>query len=201
MEAELLVAATGDVEAEDAAPPVLGGRGVVAGEQRDDCEALHGLAQVVPDHGGQPGRLPGEGHGDALDLLEVRQLDLVELHEVHREPDGTREGHRGEVVGGVHLLQVTLGDQVAHRRPPVARDQHAVAVGERQHGRAVRGALDADAVREDPAGAQQFGAVGRQELREGRGARSEELLPQPALVIARHHPASPLVRDRQPTPT
>ena len=131
-------------------------------------------------------RVAFPGHGDALDLLEVRQLDLIQLHHVHREPDGAREGHRAVVVGRVHLLQVTLGDEVAHGGPPVARDEHAVPVGEGQHGRAVRGALGVDTVGKDPPGAQQLGAVGRQELREGRGARCEELLPQPALVLARH---------------
>lgn len=120
MEGRLLVQAARHVEAEDAAPGARGGRRVVAREERDDGEALHGLAEVLPDHRGQSACLRAEGHRDALDLLEVRELDLVQLHHVHGESDGACEGDGGVVVRRVDLLQVALRDEVAHRGPAVA---------------------------------------------------------------------------------
>ncbi|CAM5696005.1 hypothetical protein SGRIM128S_00328 [Streptomyces griseomycini] len=194
-EAGLLVAASGGVEGEDAAPTPLGGGAVVAGEERHDGEALHGQAEVLADHHGQPGRLGGEGHGDALDLLEVREFDLVELDHVQGEAHGPGDRDRGVVVRGQHLLQVALGDQVARRGPAVAGDEDAVAVGEGEDRGAVRDPGDGG-VPGQGARAQQPGAVGRQELGERRGPRREELLPQPPFVIARRHavPPSPPVR-------
>ncbi len=63
-----------------------------------------------------------------------------------------------------------------HRRPPTSQPRHQPL---RTAHLGARG--------------RQVGSVGRQELGEGRGPRSEELLPQPPFVIARRHAVRPLV--------
>ncbi len=203
MEVPLLVQPAGRVEAEDPAASAAGRGEVVADEQRDDDEALHGLGEVLPDHGREAGRLGREGHRDALDLLEVVQLDLVEPHHVEGEADGAGEGDGRVVVGGVHLLQVALGDEVAHRGPAVPGYQHAVAVGEREHGGAVRepvrGHLDAG--RERGRGGQQRRPVRGQELGEGRRPRREEGLARQARAVVPRHDSPSCVTRQYPSPT
>ena len=44
----------------------------------------------------------------------------------------------GMLVGGEHLLDAALGDEVAHRRAPVAGHHHAVGLGHGHDGGAVR---------------------------------------------------------------
>ena len=129
--AVLLVRAARHVVAEDPADP---GLLVVPGEQRDDGEALHGRAEVVPDHLGEPVGLALERERAALHLLVVLELDLEEPDELkpHRVHAGDR--HRGELVAPEHLVHVPLGDHVPGGRPAVAR-HHDAALADRGHDR------------------------------------------------------------------
>ena len=68
---------------------------VEAGEQRDDREALHGLAEVAADHRGEPVRLAVEGERGALDLLVVLEFDLVQPHDLDREAGGSGDADEG----------------------------------------------------------------------------------------------------------
>ena len=101
LEVELLVAAAGDVVAEDAA--AVGG-GVEAGEERHDHEALHRHRQVGAHHLPELVRLALEAERLALHLLVVLELDLEELHHLDRRPGRAGDGDAGEVVGRQDLL-------------------------------------------------------------------------------------------------
>ena len=142
----LRVAAAGDVEAVDAArrSAGVGGVEVEAGEQRDDREPLHGRAEVAADHRGQPVGLAVQGELGALDLLVVLELDLVQPDDLDRDAGRAGDADQAVVVGGEHLLDVALGDQVAHGGAPVAGHHDAAvedrgddrgAVGQRRCGR------------------------------------------------------------------
>ena len=87
----LAVAAAGDVVAVDAPLAVVD---VVAGEQRDDGEALHGQAEVVAQHGGEPVGLALHGQQRALDLLVVLELDLEELDQLDRQARAAGDARR-----------------------------------------------------------------------------------------------------------
>ena len=134
-EAHLLGTAARHVVGED---PALLAVHVVTGEDRDHGEALQRHAEVAADHGGEPVRLALQGERGALHLLEVLQLQLEELDHLHREPGGAGDADGGVLVGREDLLDVPLGDDVAHRRPPVAGEHHAAGVRRRDDGGAVR---------------------------------------------------------------
>src|SRR6202012_5580027 len=108
----LLVGAAGHVIAENAA---LRGVLVVAGEQRDHGQALHGGGDVAPDHGGQPVGLALEGERAALHLLVMLELHREQADELqaHAGRAGDRDGR--ELVAAEDLLHVLLGDHVARR--------------------------------------------------------------------------------------
>src|SRR5207245_10497980 len=75
----LLVPAAGHVVAEDPADALVG---VVAGEERDDDQALHRAAQVGTDHPGEPVGLALERQHPALKLLVVLKLNLEQPDQV-----------------------------------------------------------------------------------------------------------------------
>src|SRR5207248_8966190 len=75
VEVGLFVAAAGDVVLEDASGPAAE---VIAGEDGDDDEALHGRRQVRADHLGKLVGLALEAQDAALDLLVVLELGLEE---------------------------------------------------------------------------------------------------------------------------
>ena len=108
----LLVAPAGDVVAED--PPVPASE-VVAGEQRHHRQTLHRQAEVAPDHRRRAGSPCRRGRAGALDLLVVLELDLEQPDELDGEPGGAGDADAGVLVGREHLLDVALGDDVAHR--------------------------------------------------------------------------------------
>jgi hypothetical protein len=74
----------------------------------------------------------------------------------------------------VHLFDVAAGDQVAHRRPPVAGHHDALGGGDRDDRGAVRGDVGGQARRQRPAARQQLGRRMGQELREGGRPRVGE---------------------------
>ena len=122
MEPVLLVPPAGRVIAEDpAGPGVL----VVAGEQRHDHEALHGCAEIPPDHGGQPVGLALQGQRPALQLLVVLELDLEQPDQLDADAGHPGDPHAGELVAAEHLLDVTLRDHVPGHGPAVARHHDA----------------------------------------------------------------------------
>ena len=116
----------------------LRGLEVVAGEQRHDGEALHGHREVAADHRGEPVGLAVEGEHGALDLLVVLELDLEQPDHLDREAGGAGDADRGELVGLEDLLDVALGDDVAHRGAPVAGHHDAAADGRRDDRGGVR---------------------------------------------------------------
>ena len=128
------VAAAGDVVGEHPADlAVL----VVAGEERNDREALHRGGQVAAHHHAELVGLAFEAQHLALHFLVVLELGLEQLHHLDRGPGRAGDRDTGEVVGGEHLLDAPAGDRVARRRAAVTRHHHAVGVADRDHGRAV----------------------------------------------------------------
>ena len=126
MERGLLVAAAGDVVGEDPALVVVQ---VVAGEQRHDGQALHGHAEVGADQGGEAVGLAVHRQRRALDLLVVLELGLEQPDHLDGEAGGAGDPDGGELVGREDLLDVALGDDVAHRGPPVTGHHHAAGEG------------------------------------------------------------------------
>lgn len=169
-ESPLLGAAAGDVVAED---PATAQVQVVAREERDDGQALHRHAQVAPDHGGEAVGLALQREHGALDLLVVLQLQLEEPDHLHREPGGAGDADRAVLVGREDLLDVPLGDHIAHGGPPVTGDHHPAGEDRRDDGGPVR-RVDGQPRREHTASGEQFRRMVRQELDERRGSGGEE---------------------------
>ena len=171
----LLVEAAGDVEAEDPAGlGRVGGVQVVPGEERDDGEALHRGAEVVADHRGEPVRLAVEREHRALDLLVVLQLDLEQPDQLDADAGRAGDADQRVRVGGVDLLDVAAGDQVAHGGPAVAGHDHAVGVGQRDDRGGVRSGRHRAVGRQRPPAGQQLGRVAGEVLGEGRRAGAVE---------------------------
>ena len=85
--------------------------------------------------------LPSMESVRALDLLVVLELGLEQPDQLDREARGAGDADRGELVGREDLLDVALGDDVAHRGPPVAGHHHAAREGRGDDRGAVRGEL------------------------------------------------------------
>ena len=130
----LLVVAAGHVVGEDAARAP--GQ-VVAGEQRDHGQALHGHGQVLADHLAELVGLALEAEDHALDLLVVLELGLEQADHLHRRPGRAGDGHRRVAVGREDLLHGPVGDGVALGGPPVAGHHDAVGEPQGHHGGAV----------------------------------------------------------------
>ena len=167
--------------------------GVVAGEERDDGEALHGQREVLAHHLGQLVGLALEGEGRALDLLVVLELHLEEPDHLDRHAGRPGDGDRREAVGREDLLHGVVGDDVARRGAPVAGHHHAVGVAQRHHGGAVGRADRRRPPRADARGgvgsargqAQQADEVrARITLRGKEGKRHRVLLPALLHVVA-----------------
>jgi hypothetical protein len=131
----LLVAPAGEVVGEDPAGLPLE---VVSGEQGEHGQAPQRVAEVAPDHRGQPVGLALQGQDGALDLLVVLQLHLEELDDLDRDPGAAGDAHGGVLVGRKDLLHVAVGDEAAHRGPPVTGQHDTVGEGQADDGRAVR---------------------------------------------------------------
>ena len=94
---------------------------VVAGEQRHHDKTLHRDAQVPADHRGQPVGLALERQRAALELLVVLELDLEQPDDLEPHPGHAGDADARVLVRAEDLLDVTLRDEVAGCRPPVAR--------------------------------------------------------------------------------
>ena len=130
----LLVAPAGDVVLEQ---PARRPAQVVAGEEGHHGEALHGRREVVAHHLAELVGLALEREVLALDLLVVLQLELEEGHHLDRGAGGTGDGHARPAVGGEHLLDGAVADEVAGGGPPVTRHDHPVGVADGHDRRAV----------------------------------------------------------------
>lgn len=142
-------------------------------EQRHDRQPLHGHAQVAADHGRQTVRLALQGELRPLDLLEVLQLELEQLHHLHGQT-GRADTDGRVLVRREHLLDVPLGDDVPHGGPAVTGEHHAPGEGHGHDGRPVR-RLDHTLCRGQlPLPRQQLRLVLGEEVHEGRGPRRQE---------------------------
>jgi hypothetical protein len=103
----------------------------------------------------------------------VLQLDLEQPDHLHRDPGGAGDPDAGVVVGREDLLDLAVGDQVAHRGPAVAAHQDAAVEGERHDGGGVRHLRHGHRRQVSPGGQQMVGVRG-QEVREGRRSRGQE---------------------------
>ena len=93
------------------------------------------------------------------------ELDLEQPDDLDGQPGGARDADAGELVGREDLLDVALGDDVAHGRSPVTRHDDAAGEGRRDDRRAVRcveGAAEGQVARTG----QQVRGVAGQELGE-----------------------------------
>ena len=140
----LLVPAPRDVVVED---PSLGAAQVVAGEDGHDHEALHRHREVHPDHLAELVRLALERQAVALHLLVVLELRLEQAGHLDGRPGRAGDRDRGVLVGLVDLLDPPVGDLVALGGLPVAGDDDAVGVAQRQDRRPGRDARQAVGIR------------------------------------------------------
>ena len=115
--------------------------------------------EVVADHRGQPVGLAVEREHGALDLLVVLELDLEQPHQLDADAGRARDADQRVRVGGVHLLDVAAGDQVAHGGPPVTGHHHAVGEGQRHDRGRVRSDVGGHAGRQRPAPGSSSGAA------------------------------------------
>ena len=141
---------------------------VVAGEERHDGEALHRQAEVGADEGGEPVGLAVHRQRRALDLLVVLELGLEQPDHLDREARGAGDADHRELVGREDLLDVALGDDVAHRRAPVPGHHDAAGEGGRDDRGAVRGQAAGVTGGDRAPRRQQVGRLGAEEVGEAR---------------------------------
>ena len=130
----LLVAAAGHVVLEQ---PSEGPAGVVAGEERDDGQALHRGGQVVAHHLRELVGLALQRERRTLDLLVVLELELEELDHLHGGSGGSGDGDPRPPVGGEDLLDRPVADQVPGGGPTIAGHDDPVGVADGDDGGAV----------------------------------------------------------------
>jgi hypothetical protein len=92
---------------------------------------------LVAHHAGQLVGLALQRQGRALDLLVVLQLQLEEADHLDGRSGGPGDGDARVVVGGEHLLDGAVADQVAGGGPAVTGHDHAVGVPDGHHRGAV----------------------------------------------------------------
>ena len=131
----LLVAAAGGVVVPQ--PTGLATQ-VVASEDRYHDHALHRRGRLPRTIVDSWFALPSRLSDVAFDLLVVLELELEQPDHLHRRACGAGDGHAAVPVGLDDLLHRAMRDQVARRRPPVARHHDAVVVRQRNAGRGVR---------------------------------------------------------------
>ena len=131
----LLVAPAGDVVLEQ---PARLAADVVAGEQGDDGEALHGRREVVADHRPQLVGLALEGQDRPLHLLVVLELELEEPDHLHGRAGGARDPDPRQVVGLEDLLHPATRHLIAGGGLTIAGHDHALAIAHGEDGGAVR---------------------------------------------------------------
>ena len=84
-------------------------RSVVAGEERDDGQALHRRWEVLAQHLAELVGLAFQAQLLALDLLVVLELQLEELHHLQRRAGCTGDGDAAVPIGGKDLLDRSDG--------------------------------------------------------------------------------------------
>ena len=117
-----LVPAPGHVVREDTTSTFVQ---VESTEEWDDCQSLHGQSQIVAKQGGQAIRLAVESQRHPLDLLVVFEFDTEQSNQLDGDAGRTSNSNDGVLIGLEDLLDVLLGNQVAHGRPPVPSHDHA----------------------------------------------------------------------------
>src|SRR3546814_2636517 len=69
----------------------------------------------------------------SLVLIVVLESGGEEPHHLHRQAGRAGDAHAAVLVGGEDLLDVALGDDVAHRRPAVTGHHHATGERSEEH--------------------------------------------------------------------
>ncbi|KDQ05190.1 hypothetical protein EN35_09260 [Rhodococcus qingshengii] len=135
----LLVSPTDDVVGDDATG---GGRidrvQVVTHEQWHNRQTLHRCSEISSNHRRKSIGLAVEREWDAFDLLVMFELDREEPDQFDCDPGRTGNTRSRVVVRDVHLLHVTAGDEIAHRRSAITREQNTTRIADRDDGGAVR---------------------------------------------------------------
>ena len=131
------------------------------------------IAEVAADHQREPVGLALEGQRRALDLLVVLELDLEEPDHLDRDAGRPGDADTGVVVGVEHLLDVALGDVVAHRGAAVAGHHDAARERQRDDRGAVRCLGGQGRGRGRSSAGKQLGGVAAEELGERRAAGRE----------------------------
>ena len=99
-------------------------------DTRDEGAEVESLADDGSEHGGRG------LHGDAGTLLHLVDGDLG-LHETDHElgvADEAGDGHPDVIGDGIDLLDVAVGDEVAHCGPLVGRHDDSVLAFESERG-------------------------------------------------------------------
>jgi hypothetical protein len=104
----------------------------------------------------------------------VLQLDLEQPDHLQRDAGAAGDPDAGELVGREDLLDVTLGDDVAHRGAPVAGHHHPAREGGRDDGGGVRRLGRQRGRRGRPPAGEKLGGVPAEELGERRRARGQK---------------------------
>ena len=124
--------------------------------------------------------LPSSESVRALDLLVVLELDLEQPDHLDGEAGRAGDADGGVLVGREDLLDVALGDEVAHRGAPVAGHHHAAGEGRRDDRGAVRREVTGMPWGTARRAGSRSGAWPAQEVGERRGARASGTRRQPA---------------------
>ena len=130
------------------------------------------MPRLAADQGGEPVGLAVHRQRHALDLLVVLELGLEQPDHLDREAGRAGDADAGVLVGREDLLDVALGDDVAHRGAPVAGHHDAAGEGRRDDRRAVRREVARVALGYGAARRQQVGRLRGQEVGEATRCRA-----------------------------
>ena len=122
----------------------------------------------------EPVGLALEAERDALELLVVLELDLEQPDHLDREAGDAGDADAAVVVGVEDLLDVALGDVVAHGRAPVAGHHHAARERQGDDRRAVRRLGGQSGDRRRTSAGEELRRVVAEEVGETRAAGGEE---------------------------
>ena len=112
---------------------------IVGGEDRhDDADALHDEAEIVAQQLRKRAHLAVEAH--LLELAAAVKLKRMLEHARHFPSRGrhARDRHERVLVDLEHFVRAIIDHEVAGRRAPIARDEHAIGKFEGEDRRRVR---------------------------------------------------------------